>query len=237
MPSCLTIDSTVVDDLVDRSARSYRRRWRPAPRRAARRPRAVDAVALGQQGRHFRDRSGASGVCGVAGAPARAFFRRGIQIDFHVGLREHDGADVASLHHDRAAFARASAADGRGPHGPPGSRATDAAARSMAGVRMSPRDVDAVDRDAVRRHVDDGTLRHTRDRMFVGRAPRRRAAPSSPTARYIAPLSTCLNPSDAATALATVPLPAPEGPSIAMIIFQWRSARPTSPDPLDLLDS
>src|SRR5688572_10597765 len=39
------------------------------------------------------------------------------------------------------------------------------------------------------------------------------------TARYIAPVSMCGTPSAAATALATVPFPAPDGPSIATISF------------------
>lgn len=39
------------------------------------------------------------------------------------------------------------------------------------------------------------------------------------TARYIAPVSKQEKPSSFATAFATVDLPAPEGPSIAMIIY------------------
>jgi hypothetical protein len=41
-----------------------------------------------------------------------------------------------------------------------------------------------------------------------------------PTARYIAPLSTWRYPSSEAMARATVPLPTPEGPSMAMISFR-----------------
>ena len=37
---------------------------------------------------------------GIVGAPPRAFLRRGIEINFHVGMRKDDGADVAAFHHD-----------------------------------------------------------------------------------------------------------------------------------------
>ena len=36
-------------------------------------------------------------------AAPRAFLGRGIEVDLDVGVREHDGADVAAFHHDAGA--------------------------------------------------------------------------------------------------------------------------------------
>ena len=41
----------------------------------------------------------------IGGAAARALLRRRIEIDLHVGLREHHRADVTSFHHDAAVLA------------------------------------------------------------------------------------------------------------------------------------
>src|SRR3954470_14418785 len=54
---------------------------------------------------------------------------------------------------------------------------------------------------------------------------RRRSREASVTARYIAPVSRYVKPSWAATALATLDLPAPAGPSIAMTIGRMRLLR------------
>ena len=62
-------------------------------------------VALGQRVATSDDRGGPAGVRRIAGAPARAFLGRGIQVDLHVGAGKHDRADVAALHDDAAAGA------------------------------------------------------------------------------------------------------------------------------------
>src|SRR4029078_6878440 len=56
----------------------------------------------------------------------------------------------------------------------------------------------------------------------------------SPTARYIAPLSTWRYPSVSAIARATVPFPAPDGPSMAMTrFFMSRRVGPVSANSLE----
>ena len=52
----------------------------------------------------------------------------------------------------------------------------------------------------------------------AGSSPRSSAA--SATARYIAPVSRYVNPSRSATARATLDLPAPAGPSMAMTMIR-----------------
>ena len=37
---------------------------------------------------------------GIRGATPRPFLGRGIQVDLHVRIREHDGADIPAFHHD-----------------------------------------------------------------------------------------------------------------------------------------
>ena len=91
----------------------------------------------------------------------------------------------------------------------PGSAATRDAPADTSGVRIAVGDVAAVEQ-----HPRRPTSMSIRSRDLGGR--RRPARVASATARYIAPVSRYVKPSRSATARATVDLPAPAGPSIAI---------------------
>ena len=91
----------------------------------------------------------------------------------------------------------------------PGSAATFEAPAETSGVRIA----------SVTSSPSSSTRSPTsmRDRSAISpAAPRRARGRRAPTARYIAPVSRYVKPSRSATARATVDLPAPAGPSMAM---------------------
>ena len=135
--------------------------------------RAIELVARSQRRRHFGNRRRAAGMGGVERAAPRAFFRRRIEIDLHVGAGKHHRADVAALHHDRAVDAqRALPADQLGTHARQASHGCGRAIDFRRADRA--RHVDAVDE-----HV-----RPTRSRCApVRRCARRPASSSSATLR------------------------------------------------------
>ena len=160
---------------------------------------------------------GADAACAViVGPPPRALLRRRVEIDLDVGLRKHDRADVAPLHDHPAALHR-----------------TRAGARRARADRRVPRDDrrGAIDlrRANRRRHVMavDARLFPSRSNaaarasaataVGVRAGPRRSRAPSTPPRGTSRPCPRDDTPAARATVRATVPLPAPDGPSMAMI--------------------
>ena len=79
------------------------------------------------------------------------------------------------------------------------------------------RDVVPVDPDAPALDVDRRALAERGDRRFVGEIERRRGAPSTRARDTSRPCRRAGSRAASAIARATVPLPAPDGPSIAMM--------------------
>ena len=118
---------------------SYRCRSRPAragaatPSACGRCDRAPGALA---RRRSTHDGSRLTACGGIASATPGALFGRGVEIDLHVGVGKHDGADVAAFH-DEPAGRRICAVDRRASARTSACRATMADASSIAGVRIA----------------------------------------------------------------------------------------------------
>ena len=103
-------------------------------------------------------------------------------------------------------------ADEHGSH--PGRRATDAAALSIAGVRISRVTSLSVDGDERVGHLDLRAIARRSNRGFI--VERHALREGFPRHRAIHRAAVDVPPEAAAIARATVPLPAPEGPSMAI---------------------
>ena len=205
--------SISLEHLVDAAARWYRPRPSHRPRRAGRRRGRC---------RSWSRRAIAASISSTsppvsADAALGTHPRRRREVQLQLGVREHHRADVAALDHPAAVLDRPSAA---------GAARSSARTRLLAataltavvtsGVRMSRGDVDAVDEHPV---VADLELDVVGELGDLGRRPPDRCRDAwrrSVTARYIAPVSRYSSPRRAASARATVLLPAPAGPSMAM---------------------
>ena len=154
---------------------------RRAPPRAVR-PRASSRSCRVRRARSRRRtswRALRAGVRRIRGAAAGPLLRRRVEVDLHVGVGEHDRADVAPFHHHAAAFAvaRAGARRARGAR-------PDAAPRVAGGLvdlRRADRrlHVVAVDRDPARLRRRTRRARRARRWRPRRRDRRRRAAPST----------------------------------------------------------
>ena len=139
----------------------------------------IEPIAFGEQRRHVGDRLRAAVMRGIVRAPPRALLRRRIEIDLHVGMRKHDGADVAPFHHDAAAGAQlALTRDQHRPHArqprdrrPPRDRSPACGSRASRRRRRSS--------CAIADHLDARRVRDRSPPPPHRRAQRRRGAPSS----------------------------------------------------------
>ncbi len=144
---------------------------------------AIDAVALGERGRHVREGRGAAarGVRGIGRAPAGALLRRRVEKDLHVRGREHDRPDVAPFHHDAPLPAKlALPRDERLAHAR--LARDDRRRRVHLGGPDRRRDVVAVDANSTVAGLEPGLGRQRRHGRLVGqidpvvpRLPRQRA--------------------------------------------------------------
>ena len=151
---------------------------------------AIDLVSRGQRRPDLADRIRSGRMGRIGRAPARAFLGRRVEIQLDVGLRKDDGADVAPFHHDAAAgaelpltfdqhvAARAAAA----PPPPPPDRSPASGSRASRPRRRSSRP---------RRTPRCARVRPSARSPLHRRAARWSRSACQPTARYIAPLSTC----------------------------------------------